>query len=212
MTRRANTAEQNRIRGVKSQVGVNRHAPASAQPSVYMAGRPKISKALSKEGKAEFKRVCKFLEDRRTLAEADYYAIFVLAECWARYLAAKSALGTNFIITTTVQNKKGEPFEVEKENSLVKIVEACEARLLTLSKALGLSPDSRDKVKQLQDGPGEREVIPGSVEDMYPECFGKKPEPETLLFTPVAVPPEEMFASDPNDEKPEETDVDGHMD
>jgi P27 family predicted phage terminase small subunit len=189
---RAKTAAEHNLTGTRSEVGRVRH-DRQAAASQFVSGRPKFPKHLGKPARIEFKRICKFLGERKTLSEGDFYTIAVLAECTVRWIAAKEALGTNFIVTTTVKDKQGRETIVERENPLCKIVENCESKILSLSNVLGLNPASRDKVKKLQTGAELEEVVPGSMADLYPDiCSGVKLE----VVKPKPISPEEMTASD----------------
>jgi P27 family predicted phage terminase small subunit len=188
----ANSTAEHWIHGTTSEVGRTR-PDRQAVASQFVSGRPKFPKHLGREARIEFKRVCKFLGARKTLSEGDFYTIAVLAECTVRWIAAKEALGTNFIITTTVRDKQGRETICERENPLCKIVENCESKILSLTNSLGLNPASRDKVKKLQTGAELEEVLPGSMADLYPEiCAGTKLE----VVKPKTVDPSEMTAGD----------------
>ena len=195
--RPAKTAAEHRLHNTVSQVG--REKPVRATASVYQSGRPKFPKHLSKIARHEYKRVCKFLADRRTLSDADFYTISVLAEVYARWIQSKEALGIEYTITTTILDKKGNANTVTRENPLCKIVSDCESKILSLSKALGLTPADRDRVKPLQNG-SEDEIIPGSMADLHPEMF-EQPKFEVIngvagYAKPAAVNPADMKADD----------------
>jgi P27 family predicted phage terminase small subunit len=200
----AKTAAEHWRDGTLSQVG--REKPVRVTASQFQSGRPKFPKHLSKIARHEYKRVCKFLADRRTLSDADFYTISVLAEVYARWISAKGSLGVEFTITTTILDKKGNASTVTRENPLCKIVSDCESKILALSKALGLTPADRDRVKQLQNGANEDEIIPGSMADLHPEWF-ERPKLEVVngvagYTQPAAVvDPAEMPA---DDEPPDE--------
>lgn len=198
MARQAKSTAEHWLSGTASEAGRVRN-DRKIVASQYQSGRPKFPKHLSKIARHEYKRVCKFLADRRTLSEADFYTISVLAEVYARWIAAKDELGTNFIVTTTVTDKTGKSVIVTRENPLCKIVSDCESKILSLSKALGLTPADRDRVKQLQSDASE-EIIPGSIQDLHPEWF-ERPKLEIIdgvagYAKPVAVDPAEMRADD----------------
>lgn len=186
MSRLAKTAAEHFLSGTRSEVGRDR--PDRKVASAFESGRPKIPAHLSKGARREFKRTCRFLEDRRTLSAGDYAAIAVLSEIVVRWIAAKSDLGTNFTITVSVTDKKGAVSTFEKENPLIKIVADCEAKILSYSKALGLTPADRDRVKQLRNGMDDEAVIPGSMASIAPELYVVKPAPK--------IAPEEMLADD----------------
>ena len=156
----AKTDHENWLQGTKSQV-----VKHTQSPSAYAGSRPKIPGHLSRVARAEYKRVCFTLEQRRTLTEGDRNTIAVLAECVARWVTAKQELGTEYTITTAVADKNGNIVQSVKANPLLKVVEVCEARILSLQSALGLTPMARDKVRPTQaDAPVEQDL---SQADLY---------------------------------------------
>lgn len=186
MPRPAKSAADHWRDGTVSQVG--REKPVKRVASEFEAGRPKFPKHLSKDARREYKRICTFLSARRTLSEADYYSISLLSEIYARWIAAKESLGVDFIVSVTITDKKGNTSTIERENPLVTICGDCEARILSLSKALGLTPADRDRVKVLRIGLDEETVIPGSMAALNPELYVVKPQPK--------IDPAEMLADD----------------
>jgi P27 family predicted phage terminase small subunit len=179
MPRLAKTDAEHRLHSTVSQVG--RPKPVQTA-SVYAGGRPKIPTHLSRVARAEFKRICHLLEHRRTLTEGDRNSIAVLAECVARWVAAKEELGTAYTITVTITDKKGNVFTTIKPNPLLKVVEVAEARILALSSALGLNPISRDKVRPTQlDAPTEAEL---STEDRYLRSIEERSQSRIIPMPP----------------------------
>jgi P27 family predicted phage terminase small subunit len=200
LPRPAKTDFEHRLHSTVSQVG--RSKPTQS-PSVYAGGRPRIPQHLGRLARAEFKRVCFELERRRTLTSGDRLTIAVLAECFERWCTAKAELGTAYTITVTITDKKGNVITTIKPNPLVKIVETCEARILSLQNALGLTPQSRDKVRPTQPD-GSADVIPGSIADTNPEWLSKI----VPMRQPAAVDPREMTL----DESEEESDGNDRVD
>jgi P27 family predicted phage terminase small subunit len=166
--RRAKTDQEHFLHGTVSQVGRSKTTQA---PSAYAGGRPTIPGHLGKIARAEFKRVCFELEKRRTLTSGDRLTIAVLAEAYERWVTAKAELGNAYTITVSTTDKNGNTTTSVKPNPLVKIVEVCEARILSLQSALGLTPQARDKVRPTQFDPSLT-VVPGSIADKYPELVG----------------------------------------
>jgi P27 family predicted phage terminase small subunit len=159
--RLAKTDQQHFLQGTVSQVG---RSNTTQSPSKYEGGRPKIPVHLSRVARAEYKRICFTLEQRRTLTEGDRNTIAVLAECVARWVTAKQELGTEYMITTAVKDKEGNLVQSVKANPLLKVVEVCEARILSLQSALGLTPMARDKVRPTQvDAPVEEQLSAGDL-------------------------------------------------
>ena len=140
--------------------------------SLYEGGRPKIPKHLSPAARREFKRGVQLLEQRGTITEGDLATLAVYAETLARWIAAKEQLGDQLMITTTIKDTHGEPVIVQRLNPLLKVVQACEGRLLALAKNLGLTPLDRDKVKPTRANP-DLEIVPGSIAETHPELLAK---------------------------------------
>ena len=64
--------------------------------------------------------------------------------------SAKTELGNLYTISVTITDKKGNIITAVKANPLLKVVEVCEARILSLQSALGLTPLARDRVRPTQ--------------------------------------------------------------
>jgi P27 family predicted phage terminase small subunit len=180
----AKTDHQHQLQGTVSQVGRSKTTQAASR---YAGGRPQIPQHLDKLARSEFKRVCHELEHRKTLTSGDRTTIAVLAECYARWVTAKRELGTAYTITVTIIDKQGHVITTVKANPLLKVVEVCEARILSLQSALGLTPQARDKVRPTQVDPSLT-VIPGSIGDLYPELVGRQPETAAVVFQPMPPP------------------------
>jgi P27 family predicted phage terminase small subunit len=196
--RPAKTEQQHDLEGTVSQVGRSKTTQAASR---YAGGRPDIPQHLGKLARKEFRRVCYELEHRKTLTSGDRLTIAVLAECYERWVQAKAELGNAYTITVTITDKNGHTITTVKANPLLKVVEVCEARILSLQSALGLTPLARDKVRPTQLNPGE-EIIPGSIGDLYPELVGRQPT-AAVVFKPM--PPPATIEED-EQESQEETD------
>jgi P27 family predicted phage terminase small subunit len=159
--RPAKTDQQHRLEGTVSQVGRTNSTQVASR---YAGGRPQIPQHLDKLARSEFKRVCHELEHRKTLTSGDRTTIAVLAECYARWVTAKKELGTDYTITVTITDKQGHIITTVKANPLLKVVEVCEARILSLQTALGLTPQARDRVRPTQPDALPEEI---SFEDSY---------------------------------------------
>ena len=192
---RAKTAAEHYLTGTRSELGRTR-PDRQAVASQFVSGRPKFPKHLGKDARIEFKRVCKFLGARKTLSEGDFYTIAVLAECTVRWIAAKEALGTHFIVATVVKDKQGRETIVERENPLCKIVENCESKILSLTNSLGLNPASRDKVEETSGNRcGElRGSFTGVAWPIFIQKFASGVKLEVVK--PKTVDPSEMTAGD----------------
>src|SRR5262249_23509976 len=75
-------------------------------------------------------------------------------------VSAKKQLGDDFLVLMTIKDTNGVPKQVERPSPLLKVVETCEARLLTLARSLGLTPDARDRVRKTRGKQEEAPVDP----------------------------------------------------
>ena len=131
-------------------------------PSYFEGGRPKYPKHLSKVAKQEFKRVVGMLEERKTCTPGDYAALALYAECFARWISCKRSIGDQLETQTTVLDRSGVAHHVTKVNPLLRVLATTEARLLSLIKALGLSPVDREKAKPTNEATS-KELKEGTV-------------------------------------------------
>jgi P27 family predicted phage terminase small subunit len=161
MPRKSQTAHW--LQGTTSQAKADRE-------SVFVAGKPKSPAHLTPAARKEWKRVCTILASRKTQTEGDYAALALYAEVYSRWVESKAAVAKDgLMVTVTVMDSNGQPTQKEKLHPLLRVVQDCETRLLTLSKSLGLTPDTREKVKQARTNPLADEVVPGSVAETHPE-------------------------------------------
>lgn len=165
MPQRAKSQFEHYLADTKSQA----RPPAASN---FVGGRPKCPKHLSPIAKEEFRRCVRLLEKRRTITPGDAGILALYAEILARWINAKQQMGDDLIKMTTITNNRGEAFEVEKVNPLLKIVDQCEAKLVRLETRLGLTPTDREKSRPTAKSNTE-EVIPGSLADTNPELFAK---------------------------------------
>ena len=69
------------------------HAQPKVTTSANRGGRPKCPRHLSKAAKVEWRRALGELEERKVLTKGDYTLLAVYAEVFARWIAAKTAIG-----------------------------------------------------------------------------------------------------------------------
>lgn len=161
MGRPAKTPEQHALEGTRVR---------PTRVSVVASGRPRIPSHLSKVERAEFKRCVQLLEKRGTVTPGDLTALAVYAAIYARWVQAKRELGVDIMVETTVMDNSGAAHQVRRVNPLVKIVSDAERQILAMTRALGLTPDTREKIRPAAPDPNPRdEVIPGSCADLMPE-------------------------------------------
>jgi P27 family predicted phage terminase small subunit len=118
---------------------------ATAMP----CGRPKMPAHLSPEAVEAWKNVCKLLRAKNTLAKTDAATLEVYCEVKATWIAAKAdVVKRGQLIDEKRFSKSGDPYTVTIINPSVQIQRDSERQLLQLTKALGLAPDSREKVRR----------------------------------------------------------------
>jgi P27 family predicted phage terminase small subunit len=132
-----------------------------SSPASYVnPGRPRYPKDLSADGKKVFKRLCRLLEERRTLTEADGDLLRLYIIAWLRQCRASEHLEKDGeIVVCTVTNKDGETREVEKANPWLAVSERAEKSMLAILNSLGLSPASRDKVRVTRGTSGGEDLV-----------------------------------------------------
>lgn len=176
---RAKTIEQHILHGSAPRI-----KPAVAV-STFTGGKPAVPNHLSQAAKRTFRRCVALLAERRTLTPGDVATLEVYSELHARWIAAKRSIGNNLMVATEVTDNHGEVRVVQKLNPLLKIVEACESRLLALAKALGLTPTTRDHVKPTKADEDE-ELPPDSVGALYPQLFENRQAQPILILEKTA--------------------------
>ena len=129
------------------------------------------------------KRCVRVLERRGTITEGDFAALAVYAEVYARWIQAKKEIGDSLMVATTVLDSHGTARTVTRLNPLLRVAQQCESRMLSLVKALGLTPLDREKVKQTASG--EEEIVKGSIADVMPHLLGGKKQ-DAPFFAPSA--------------------------
>jgi P27 family predicted phage terminase small subunit len=174
MARPALTPEELRMRppGTKSKAKQD-------EPSVIAAGRPKPPKHLCPDALVEFRRVSKLLDKRKTETPGDYSALAVYAECYSRWIEAKKVLADEgLMIDVTVTDSNGAAHMSRRLNPLIRVVENCERQLLTLARAMGLTPDTRAKVKPAVAPPPK---VLSAEEEYFARHLDR---PRNVLFIP----------------------------
>jgi P27 family predicted phage terminase small subunit len=132
--------------------------------SYVRGGRPKFPPRSSKEEKAEFKRLCAVLAERRTLSPGDRDLIAVYVSVWSRWMECKKQIAADgLMVTTTVTDSHGNMKTVTRVHPLLKIIAQCETRMLSLLKELGTTPATRDKVRPTQGQQESAEPVEGTV-------------------------------------------------
>jgi len=137
--------------------------------------RPKLPKHLCADAVVVWKQTLKLMRARGTLSAGDAPILQVYAEVSARWIAAKRDLAERgIIVRVTRHDKQGAEYSVEATNPCLAIVQDCERQMLSHAKALGLTPDSRERVKPAKTKDSDAgQAVPGSVAAMFPDMFKK---------------------------------------
>lgn len=111
-----------------------------SSPTSYVEpGRPRYPKDLSAAGKKIFKKLCKLLEQRRTLTDADGDLLRLYAITHERHARAVEHLEHEGEIVTTEHGDKQSPW--------LAIAERSEKSMVSILAQLGLTPATRDRIK-----------------------------------------------------------------
>jgi hypothetical protein len=127
------------------------------------------------------------------LTEGDYGTLTLYATVFSRWLQAKEEVGRELMIEYIVTDNNGIAHKTRRLNPLLKVLEACESRLLALTKTLGLTPIDRDKIKPAAPaGSKEEELIPGTM-----GWIRAQEAADAKTLKPIAfIRPEDMSADD----------------
>jgi hypothetical protein len=112
------------------------------------------------------------------------------------------------MVDVIVTDSSGVVHTSHRLNPLLKVLEACESRLLALGKSLGLTPADREKVKPTAPvAPPAKVLIPGSI-DWCEALEATERANMQLLMVPIR--PEDMSADEENNVEPEPEAGDGN--
>jgi P27 family predicted phage terminase small subunit len=151
-----------------------RAAEDKQQPGVSAEVRPRLPKHLSKEAVIVWRATVRLMRARGTISAGDVPALEVYAEVSARWQAAKADVAVRGIVVSVVKHdKQGNEYTTEMTNPCLAVVQDCERQLLALAKALGLTPDTRERVKPTARSKAAQ-AKPGSVAAMFPNLFKDK--------------------------------------
>lgn len=147
-----------------------RFRPTRAKETAHTEGRPPCPKYLSSEARQYFRKLCKKLEQRRSLTEGDGELLALYASTWERWRKAMADVGARGEVVISIsRGKSGETIEREKKNPWLLIAQESEKSMVGILDRLGLSPLNRERVKPLKkDEEKNRKplfVIQGGGED-----------------------------------------------
>jgi len=134
------------------------------------AGRPKVPKSLSDDGKRTFKRLAKMLAQRRTLTAGDQEILRLYATAFDRHARAVEHLAKEGeIVTRQRATKSGKLFDFEEENKWLSIAQNSEKYMRGLLSDLGLNPLQRSRVKQTEVKKPDDAELPTKEATVLPE-------------------------------------------
>jgi P27 family predicted phage terminase small subunit len=172
--------EHHRLRGTKARP--NQRGEHDREPSTVTGGRPRMPKSLSPSAAQAWKDAVRLLRKRRTLSAGDAPVLTVYANVFAKMQKANADIeARGFEVEVIRTNKKGEEYTTTVPNVSVRIATDCERQLLQLAKALGLTPDTREKVKPTKEEKKPTKWTPtaNTLGAFMPELFDEKGRAKT---------------------------------
>jgi P27 family predicted phage terminase small subunit len=161
--------------------GTTSKAVNPAAQSGIPAGRPKFPANMPVALRPVFKKICRLLETRRALTEADGPLLSLYCVSYERAQRANEKLREEGEVCKYARtDNHGEVFYTEKPNYWLKVAQDAEKQMIACLDRLGLSPMNRDKVKPT--GNGKPELV-----DPMEDFLARRPA--VVKFTP---PPAEM--------------------
>jgi P27 family predicted phage terminase small subunit len=144
----------------------------AADVSGVPGGRPKIPNDISALGlRKPFKAMCRLLQERRVLTNGDVELIRVFCIVQDRHIRNSALLREEGELVTYVRlDSNGQPHPQVKKNLRHDICVTAERQITAIVNQLGLTPTAKDRAKVVSAA-STREVVPGSVEELYPELF-----------------------------------------
>jgi P27 family predicted phage terminase small subunit len=131
----------------KAEAGEDMNVPGGSP------GRPRVPLQIKADVAAfgAWKEAVRLLRKRGTLSASDAPILTVYALVFSKCMLANADIASRgFEVEVTRTSKSGELYETTIPNPSVRIATDCERQLLQLAKALGLSPDSREKVRAVR--------------------------------------------------------------
>lgn len=183
MAQRLKTPEEHALQGTVAK-------PAQVVESFVAPGRPRYPKGISKDAKRVFKDLCKLLAERRTLSEADGYALRLYVILHDRHVKAIEKIAVEGEITMyTRLDANGRAHEVEKTNLWLGVAERTEKLMAGILQTLGLTPNAKDRGRPTRTQKPTAEVDP--MEDFLRRGEENRNRP---VLVPIA--PADMLADD----------------
>lgn len=119
---------------------------------------------LSREAKAEWRRVAPALERLDLVKPEDRATLAGYCQVWARLVAAYQDINKNGLTVRNESTRKDGTSSVWwTKNPAVQVAEQCETRLLQYAGQFGLTPAAERNVSKRDDGRDEFEANPFAV-------------------------------------------------
>ena len=142
----------------------------AADVSQVPPGRAKFPKDIDRSLRPIFKRLCKRLEEHKTLTADAEELVRLYCFQYDRHTRNAAKLREEGELVTYFRlDSNGQSVPQVKTNLRLKICVEAERQMADILTRLGLSPTAKDRAKPT--GAATREVVPGSMLDLHPEWF-----------------------------------------
>lgn len=132
-----------------------------AAPPPFKRSAPNPPTWLSREAKAEWRRVAPGLERLDLIKPEDRAAFSAYCEVWSRFVAATRDIAKNGLTVRNESTRKDGTTSVWwTKNPAVAVAEQAESRLLQYAAQFGLTSAAERNVSKRDDGRGEFETNP----------------------------------------------------
>lgn len=132
-----------------------------ATPPPFKRSAPNPPTWLSREAKAEWKRVAPALERLDLVKPEDRATLAAYCEVWSRWVSAiRDVAKTGISVRNEATRKDGTTSVWWTKNPAVAVAEQAESRLLQYAGQFGLTPAAERNVSKRDDGRGEFEANP----------------------------------------------------
>jgi phage terminase small subunit len=151
----------------------------TADVSGVPGGRPRVPADINALGlRKPFKVMCKTLQERRVLTAGDMDLIRVFVIVQDRHVRNIALLREEGELVTYFRlDSNGQSVPQVKKNLRHDICVTAERQMTDIVTRLGLSPTSKDRAKPTSGAVDTgHKVVPGSVEEMFPDLFIVKKE------------------------------------
>ena len=136
-----------------------------ATPPPFKRSAPQSPSWLSREAKAEWRRVAPALERLDLVKPEDRATLSAYCEVWSRWVTAiRDCTKNGLVVRNESLRKDGTTSVWWTKNPSVAVAEQAESRLLQYAGQFGLTPAAERNVSKRDDGRGEFEANPFAVD------------------------------------------------